>query len=102
LFGILVNGRRDHLRARRPTEDIGAIAQRPVGQREALALVDLEGCTEADAAQIPAIPIGTVQGWTVRDRAAAPADVGLQLAERARRSPHRPAGSPACAPPARA
>lgn len=80
LFGILVNCWRDHLRARRPTEDIdtieehwlatehsceqrasqaqlagrvrAAITQLPVGQREVLALVDLEECTYAEAAQI--------------------------------------------------
>lgn len=97
LFGILVNCWRDHLRARRPTEDIdtieehwlatehscehsasqaqlagrvrAAIAQLPVGQREVLALVDLEECTYAEAAEILAIPIGTVMSRLCRGRA---------------------------------
>jgi RNA polymerase sigma-70 factor (ECF subfamily) len=96
LFGILVNCWRDHLRARRPTEDIdtieehwlatehssehtasqaqlaervrAAIAQLPVGQREVLSLVDLEECTYAEAAQILAIPIGTVMSRLCRGR----------------------------------
>ena len=97
LFGILVNCWRDHLRARRPTEDIDTIEERwlatehssehsasqaelagrvrsaierlPVGQREVLSLVDLEECTYAEAAQILAIPIGTVMSRLCRGRA---------------------------------
>jgi RNA polymerase sigma-70 factor (ECF subfamily) len=97
LFGILVNCWRDHLRARRPTEDIdsieehwlateescehsasraqlagrvrAAIAQLPVGQREVLALIDLEECSYAEAAQILAIPMGTVMSRLCRGRA---------------------------------
>lgn len=97
LFGILVNCWRDHLRARRPTEDIddieehwlatehscehiasqaqlagrvrAAIAQLPVGQREVLALVDLEECSYAEAAQILAVPMGTVMSRLCRGRA---------------------------------
>ncbi|MBA4176560.1 MAG: RNA polymerase subunit sigma-24 [Leptothrix sp. (in: Bacteria)] len=98
LFGILVNCWRDHLRARRPTEDIdtieehwlateescehaairaqlagrvrAAIARLPVAQREVLALVDLEECSYAEAAQILAIPMGTVMSRLCRGRAA--------------------------------
>jgi RNA polymerase sigma-70 factor (ECF subfamily) len=106
LYGILVNCWRDHLRARRPTEDIdsieehwlasdhcpeqaasqaqlaarvhAAIAQLPVGQREVLSLVDLAECSYAEAAEILAIPIGTVMSrlcrarGRLRDRLAAP------------------------------
>lgn len=98
LFGILANCWRDHLRTRRPTEDIDAIDPRllvtecvaeqavnqaqlaarvhaaigalPVGQREVLALVDLEGCTYADVSGILTIPIGTVMSRLCRARAA--------------------------------
>lgn len=100
LFGILMNCWRDHLRARRPSEDIdeieesalqadggdgpeqaasrrqtvqrvrAAVALLPVGQREVLALVDLESCSYAEVAQILAIPIGTVMSRLSRARAA--------------------------------
>ena len=98
LFGILVNCWRDHLRALRPAEDIDAIeehwlateesceqtagraelaervraavAQLPVGQRQVLALVDLEQCSYAEVAQTLAIPIGTVMSRLCRARAA--------------------------------
>ncbi|MBI5255848.1 MAG: sigma-70 family RNA polymerase sigma factor [Burkholderiales bacterium] len=98
LYGILVNCWRDHLRASRPTQDIDAIeedllvesvtpelvcsqrqlaacvrsavASLPVGQREVLGLVDLEGCSYADVAQILSLPIGTVMSRLCRARAA--------------------------------
>lgn len=99
LYGILVNCWRDHLRARRPTEDIdaidpqelvvhddnpetaasrselvhevrAAIARLPQTQREVLALVDLEGCSYAEAAEILDIPMGTVMSRLCRSRAA--------------------------------
>lgn len=97
LYGILANCWRDHLRARRPTEDIDAIEEHhlaseftpehaasqsqlaarvraavdrlPIGQREVLALVDLEECSYAEAAEILAIPIGTVMSRLCRARA---------------------------------
>lgn len=97
LYGILANCWRDHLRARRPTEDIedieehwlatehtpelalsqaqlglrvrGAIARLPLGQREVLALVDLEACSYAQVADILALPIGTVMSRLCRARA---------------------------------
>jgi RNA polymerase sigma-70 factor (ECF subfamily) len=93
----LANCWRDHLRGRRPTEDIGtidphllvtqciaeqavsraqlamrvhaAIGELPVGQREVLALVDLKGCTYAEVSSILAIPIGTVMSRLFRARA---------------------------------
>jgi RNA polymerase sigma-70 factor (ECF subfamily) len=97
LCGILLNCWRDHLRARRPTEDIdeidehwlavgdgtehavsslqlaarvrSAIARLPLGQREVLALVDLEECTYAEVAQMLSLPIGTVMSRLCRARA---------------------------------
>lgn len=98
LCGILLNCWRDHLRARRPTEDIdeideqwlaagdgtehavsclqlaarvrAAIARLPLGQREVLSLVDLEECTYAEVAQLLALPIGTVMSRLCRARTA--------------------------------
>jgi RNA polymerase sigma-70 factor (ECF subfamily) len=98
LYGILANCWRDHLRAHRPTEDIdtldeqwlaaegtpeqalgqaqlarrvrAAIARLPTGQREVLALVDLEACSYAQVAEILALPIGTVMSRLCRARAA--------------------------------
>jgi RNA polymerase sigma-70 factor (ECF subfamily) len=97
LFGILMNCWRDHLRALRPTEDIDAIEEHwlavepdveelasrrqtaarvrsavqrlPAAQREVLALVDLEEFSYAEAAEILAIPIGTVMSRLSRARA---------------------------------
>jgi RNA polymerase sigma-70 factor (ECF subfamily) len=97
LYSILANCWRDHLRAQRPAEDIDSvdeiwlagegdpeqdlgrsqlavrvrreIARLPVGQREVLALVDLEDCSYAQAAEILAIPIGTVMSRLCRARA---------------------------------
>lgn len=110
LYGILVNCWRDHLRARRPTEDIdtieehwlatedscehiasraqlagqvrAAIGRLPVGQREVLSLVDLEECTYAEVAQILAIPIGTVMSRLCRARAALREMLAEPLSER--------------------
>ncbi len=98
LYGILVNCWRDHLRSRRPAEDIESIDERslalpdvtessashaqlvarvracvarlPTAQCEVLALVDLEGCTYAEVAEILAIPAGTVMSRLCRARAA--------------------------------
>lgn len=96
LYGILANCWRDHLRALRPTEDIDSIEEHclavdltpehaasqaqlalrvraaidrlPLGQREVLALVDLEECSYAEAAEILQIPIGTVMSRLCRAR----------------------------------
>ncbi|MCP5284430.1 MAG: RNA polymerase sigma factor [Burkholderiaceae bacterium] len=98
LFGILVNAWRDHLRALRPGEDIdaleetlvcasptpeqqasqaelvaamrAAVARLPVGQRQVIALVDLEECGYAETAAILGIPVGTVMSRLHRGRAA--------------------------------
>lgn len=97
LYGILTNCWRDHLRSHRPTEDIDAIDEHwlavepdteeqasrlqvvarvraavqrlPSGQREVLALVDLEECSYAEAAEVLSVPIGTVMSRLSRARA---------------------------------
>lgn len=96
-YGILANCWRDHLRAQRPSEDIdsieehwladeatpehaasraqlavrvrAAVARLPVGQRQVVALVDLEGCSYAEVAEALSIPIGTVMSRLCRARA---------------------------------
>ena len=97
LYGILTNCWRDHLRSHRPTEDIEAIDEHwlavepdaeeqasrlqdvtrvrtavrrlPAAQREVLGLVDLEECSYAEAAEILAVPIGTIMSRLSRARA---------------------------------
>ena len=93
LFGILTNCWRDHFRRQRPTEDLdnmvlvdnitpednhaqqhivkhvrAAISQLPEGQRQAVTLVDLEGFSYAEVADILGIPIGTVMSRLCRAR----------------------------------
>lgn len=93
LFGILANCWRDHFRARREMDDIDdhviaapdttesrheqqhitervrtAVAGLPEGQRQVLTLVDLEGFTYAEVAQVLDIPIGTVMSRLCRAR----------------------------------
>ena len=46
-----------------------AVERLPLGQREVLALVDLEECSYAEVAEILAIPIGTVMSRLCRGRA---------------------------------
>lgn len=98
LFVILGNCFRDHLRRRRPYEDIdaideeilagglrpddaheqaqvvrrvrAAIATLPLGQRQAVTLVDLEGFGYAEVAGILDIPVGTVMSRLSRGRQA--------------------------------
>lgn len=93
LFAILTNCWRDYLRRQKPTEDIDeciftndetpelvqqrqsvvdivrqAIAQLPQGQRQVVTLVDLEGFSYAEVAEIIDIPMGTVMSRLNRAR----------------------------------
>ena len=93
LFGILANCWRDHYRRIRPMEDIEdwpleddntperqheqqrlvssvktAVNKLPEGQRQAVTLVDLEGFSYAEVAEILQIPIGTVMSRLCRAR----------------------------------
>lgn len=114
LYGILVNCWRDHLRALRPNEDLdqieeslvcplptpeqqasqaelvtamrAAVARLPVGQREVIALVDLEECSYAETAAILSIPVGTVMSRLHRGRAALRAS--LASGDRPSLAPH--------------
>lgn len=98
LCSVLANCWRDHLRARRPIDDIdaidearlagddtthqqacasqlaarvrAAIARLPIGQRQVLSLVDLEERSYAEVAEILEIPIGTVMSRLCRGRIA--------------------------------
>ena len=98
LFAILANCWRDHLRRRRPDQDVDeldeavlidaftpedahhrlrtvfrvrhAVARLPLGQREVVTLVDLEGMSYADVSAALSIPIGTVMSRLCRARAA--------------------------------
>ncbi len=93
LFGILGNCFRDHLRRQRPLEELEehtladpetperqheqrhivtqvrcAIERLPEGQRQVVTLVDLEGFSYAEVADILGIPIGTVMSRLCRAR----------------------------------
>jgi len=93
LFQIMSNCWRDHFRRERNVEDIGAYAEDstlisednhhgmeivsrvraavlrlPVGQREVLALVDLQGFSYDDVSRILDIPVGTVTSRICRAR----------------------------------
>lgn len=95
LYRILSNCWRDHFRRSRDTVNIddvvlieketpdsqherqqviqrvrGAIAQLPMGQRQVISLVDLEGCSYIEVAQILDVPIGTVMSRLSRARKA--------------------------------
>jgi RNA polymerase sigma-70 factor (ECF subfamily) len=95
LYRILSNCWRDHFRRSRDTVDIddvalvehdtpdrqhdrqqvihrvrSAISQLPMGQRQVITLVDLEGCSYIEVAQILDIPIGTVMSRLSRARKA--------------------------------
>jgi len=102
LFTILANCWRDYLRRQKPTDDIDeciftddstpeltqerqnitdivqqAVASLPQGQRQVLSLVDLEGFTYAEVAEIIDIPAGTVMSRLNRARKA----LSMQLLE---------------------
>jgi len=93
LYSILANCFRDHFRRQRENDDIDtldlahewtperessqqqivhqvreAIARLPAGQRQVVALVDLEGFSYIEAAQILDVPIGTVMSRLCRAR----------------------------------
>lgn len=93
LFRIMSNCWRDHFRRERLTEDISsladleelacdggydksdavnrvraAVAQLPLGQREVLALVDLQGFSYPEVAELLDIPLGTVTSRMCRAR----------------------------------
>lgn len=95
LFSILTNCWRGHLRSRRNLQEFDenefqstsnpetsnqqyqtvqrvrkAIASLPIGQREVVTLVDLEGFSYAEVAEILDIPIGTVMSRLCRARQA--------------------------------
>lgn len=95
LFTILSNCWRDYLRQQKPTDDIDecvftndetpelaqekqnitdivqqAVATLPQGQRQVLSLVDLEGFSYAEVAEIVDIPAGTVMSRLNRARKA--------------------------------
>jgi RNA polymerase sigma-70 factor (ECF subfamily) len=98
LFVIMGTCFRDHLRRQRPTEDLetldeealatvegpdevhersrlvscvrSAIEKLPLGQRQVITLVDLEGFGYAEVAQILDVPIGTVMSRLCRGRQA--------------------------------
>lgn len=95
LYRILTNCWRDHFRRSRDTLDIddvvlvesdtpdrchdrqqvidrvrNAIARLPMGQRQVISLVDLEGCSYIEVAQVLDIPIGTVMSRLSRARKA--------------------------------
>ena len=95
LFAILANCYRDHFRRSREMDDIddveissestpetetsrneivgkvrSAIARLPTGQRQVVTLVDLEGFSYVEVAQILEVPIGTVMSRLCRARSA--------------------------------
>ena len=98
LFRILANCLRDHIRQRRDHLDLGtvedlleadaptpedshssielalrvrrAMSEIPLGQRQVVTLVDLEGCSYAEVGEVLEIPIGTVMSRLCRGRAA--------------------------------
>ncbi len=95
LFSILTNCWRDHFRRSKDTVDIddipfeheitpevehqqhqvvsqvrSAIGLLPLGQRQVLTLVDLEGCSYIEVANILGVPVGTVMSRLCRARRA--------------------------------
>ena len=93
LYSILTNCFRDHLRRQRDMDDVdeleishevtpetetgrlqvvdkvrAAVARLPDGQRQVVTLVDLEGFSYVEVAQILSIPIGTVMSRLCRAR----------------------------------
>lgn len=97
LCSILANALRDHYRRNRALENVddldeavlahdatpeaatesarlvarvrSEVGRLPLGQRQVLTLVDLEGCSYAEVSEILAVPIGTVMSRLCRARA---------------------------------
>ena len=107
LLSILHNSWRQHLRRTRPMENLddlrlttefgpdqvvecqqlsqkvqAAIALLPLAQRQVVTLVDLEGCTYAEVAEIMDTPIGTVMSRLSRARDTLK---GILIAQQAKR-----------------
>ncbi len=100
LLTILTNCWRDHFRRQKDTVDIDemplvdrttpedthrrnqivagvrdAVSRLPMGQRQVLTLVDLEGCSYIEVAQILGVPVGTVMSRLCRARRALKQDL---------------------------
>lgn len=65
-----------------------AIGKLPFGQRQVITLVDLNGCSYAEVAEILEIPIGTVMSRLYRARQVLRALIEAQEAETEPRQPH--------------
>lgn len=63
----------------------GAICQLPLGQRQVITLVDLNGCSYAEVAEILEVPIGTVMSRLYRARQALRALIEAQTDARPQR-----------------
>lgn len=112
LCSILARCHQDYLRRRHTTEDIdeltltshsdpesendrqtiigrvrAAIANLPAGQRQAVTLVDLEGFSYAEVADILAVPVGTVMSRLCRARNALKREL-LDVSENAADATH--------------
>jgi len=93
LFGIMANCWRDYLRKQKPMDDIdddllshndtpeqhyerqdivdliqNTMSELPIGQRQVLSLVELEGFSYSEVAEILSIPVGTVMSRLSRAR----------------------------------
>lgn len=106
LFSILANCHMDHLRRHQEMEDVdtlpltdesspetetdrrtiidrvrAAVAVLPAGQRQVITLVDLEGLSYTEVANVLAVPIGTVMSRLCRARKALRKTLAVTTAE---------------------